>query len=206
LSSRAERRERVREVYGFSSLVKQNKKAKICFVIYIAGFFFLKFFCYEVFAKQKKTEESSNYYLHTHVYTVCTCGGMCACKCMYWSTHTHPGTHPCVCMYVCAPCPPRHDPPLTPPMRQDGITPLHVSAQDGHTDTVRALLQAGATVDAKCEVRGVLLPECMCVCFRVRVQFRMCVCLIVCVCVCVWCVCVRIVWCVCVRLYIYAYK
>jgi hypothetical protein len=24
-------------VYGFSSLVKQNKKAKICFVIYIAG-------------------------------------------------------------------------------------------------------------------------------------------------------------------------
>ena len=28
---------RVRGVYGFSSLVKQNKKAKICFVIYIAG-------------------------------------------------------------------------------------------------------------------------------------------------------------------------
>ena len=30
-------------VYRFSSLVKQNKKAKICFVIYIAGerFFFL---------------------------------------------------------------------------------------------------------------------------------------------------------------------
>jgi hypothetical protein len=27
--------------------------------------------------------------IHTHVYTVCTCGGMCACKCMYWSTHTH---------------------------------------------------------------------------------------------------------------------
>ena len=27
-------------VYGFSSLLKQNKKAKICFVIYIAGFFF----------------------------------------------------------------------------------------------------------------------------------------------------------------------
>ncbi len=26
--------------YGFSSLVKQNKKAEICFVIYIAGFFF----------------------------------------------------------------------------------------------------------------------------------------------------------------------
>jgi hypothetical protein len=56
------RRERERGVYGFSSLLKQNKKAKICFVIYIAGFFFKKNFCYEVFAKQKKTEESSNYY------------------------------------------------------------------------------------------------------------------------------------------------
>ena len=33
-------REKVRGLYGFSSLVKQNKKAKICFVIYIAGFFF----------------------------------------------------------------------------------------------------------------------------------------------------------------------
>jgi hypothetical protein len=27
----------IRGVYRFSSLVKQNKKAKICFVIYIAG-------------------------------------------------------------------------------------------------------------------------------------------------------------------------
>jgi hypothetical protein len=31
------RREKVRGVYRFSSLVKQNKKAKICFVIHIAG-------------------------------------------------------------------------------------------------------------------------------------------------------------------------
>jgi hypothetical protein len=31
------RREKVMVVYGFSSLVKQNKKADICFVIYIAG-------------------------------------------------------------------------------------------------------------------------------------------------------------------------
>ena len=52
----------VRGEYGFSSLLKQNKKAKICFVIYIAGFFFLNFFCYEVFAKQKKTEEPRLYY------------------------------------------------------------------------------------------------------------------------------------------------
>ena len=28
--------------YGFSSLMKQNKKGKIYFVIYIAGFFFKK--------------------------------------------------------------------------------------------------------------------------------------------------------------------
>ena len=48
--------------YGFSSLVKQNKKAKICFVIYIAGFFFLKFFCYEVIVKQKIYKRCSNYY------------------------------------------------------------------------------------------------------------------------------------------------
>jgi hypothetical protein len=43
--------------------VKQNKKAKICFVIYIAGFFFLKFFCYEVIVKQKIYKRPSNYYL-----------------------------------------------------------------------------------------------------------------------------------------------
>jgi hypothetical protein len=34
----------------------------MCFVIYIAGFFFEIFFCYEVFAKQKKTERSTNHY------------------------------------------------------------------------------------------------------------------------------------------------
>ena len=60
LSSRAEVREKVRGEYGFSSLVKQNKKAEICFVIHIAGFFF---FCYEVFAKQKKNERFRLYYL-----------------------------------------------------------------------------------------------------------------------------------------------
>jgi hypothetical protein len=124
------------------------------------------FFCFPLF--NSAVAEFRNCVLNTHVYTVCTCGGMCACKCMYWSTHTHPGTHPCVCMYACAPCPPRHDPPLTPPMRQDERTPLYASAQNGHTDTVRALLQAGATVDAKDKVRGALLSECMCVCFRIR--------------------------------------
>ncbi len=56
------RREKVRGVYRFSSLVKQNKKGKICFVIYIAGFFFKKKFCYEVIVKQKIYKRSSNYY------------------------------------------------------------------------------------------------------------------------------------------------
>jgi len=42
--------------------MKQNKKAKICFVIYIAGFFLKKNFCYEVFAKQKKEKVSIEYY------------------------------------------------------------------------------------------------------------------------------------------------
>ena len=96
-------------------------------------------------------------HVHTHVYTVCTYRGMCACKCMYWFTHTHPGTHPCVCMYACAPCPPRHDSPLTPPLQQDERTPLYISAMYGHTNTMLALLQAGATVDAKNVVRGALL-------------------------------------------------
>ncbi len=62
MSSRAEVRDKVRGVYRFSSLVKQNKKAKICFVIYIAGFFFSIFFCYEVFAKQKKAKLCRLYY------------------------------------------------------------------------------------------------------------------------------------------------
>jgi len=50
---------------GFSSLVKQNKKAKIYFVIYIAGFFFKKNFCYEVIVKQKIYKRASNYYSNT---------------------------------------------------------------------------------------------------------------------------------------------
>ena len=37
LSSRAEGRERVRGEYGFSSLVKQNKKGKNCAVFCFAG-------------------------------------------------------------------------------------------------------------------------------------------------------------------------
>jgi hypothetical protein len=57
-----ERRVRVRGMYGFSSLMKQNKKGKNCAVFCFAGFFFLKFLCYEVFAKQKKKKCSEHYY------------------------------------------------------------------------------------------------------------------------------------------------
>jgi hypothetical protein len=46
------RREKVRGVYGFSSLMKQNKKAKICFVIHIAGEKKLLFYFYFVIVKQ----------------------------------------------------------------------------------------------------------------------------------------------------------
>jgi len=46
---------------------------------------------------------------------------------------------------------------LTPPMQQIEATPLHIAVQNGHKDTVLALLQAGATVDAKTKVRGALL-------------------------------------------------
>jgi hypothetical protein len=42
--------------------MKQKKKAKICFVIYIAGFFFKKKFCYEVIVKQFFKERPANYY------------------------------------------------------------------------------------------------------------------------------------------------
>jgi hypothetical protein len=56
------RRVRVRGVYRFSSLMKQNKKGKNCAVFCFAGFFFLKFLCYEVIVKQKIYKRSSTYY------------------------------------------------------------------------------------------------------------------------------------------------
>jgi hypothetical protein len=80
-------RELVRGEYRVSSLMKQNKKAKICLVIYIAGFFFKKKICYEVFAKPKKTKESNNYY--------CCCFQRSATEVV---THPdiHTGTHACM--------------------------------------------------------------------------------------------------------------
>jgi hypothetical protein len=52
----------IRGVYGFSSLVKQNKKGKNCAVFFFAGFFFLEFFCYEVIVEQKIYKRSSIHY------------------------------------------------------------------------------------------------------------------------------------------------
>ena len=42
-------------------------------------------------------------------------------------------------------------------MRQGGATSLLIAAQNGHRGVVLALLQAGATVDAKDEVRVALV-------------------------------------------------
>ncbi len=39
-------------------------------------------------------------------------------------------------------------------MQQDGRTSLFISAREGHTGSVLALLQAGAAVDAKKKVQG----------------------------------------------------
>ena len=58
------RREKVRGVYRFSSLVKQNKKGENCAVFSFAGFFFLKNLCYEVIVEQKIYKRPSNYYSH----------------------------------------------------------------------------------------------------------------------------------------------
>ena len=55
--------------HRFSSIMKQNKKAKICAVFCFAGFFFLKFFCYEVIVKQKIYKRCRLYYSHTHTHT-----------------------------------------------------------------------------------------------------------------------------------------
>ena len=44
MSSRAGVRDKVRGEYRFSSLMKQKKKGKFYFIIYIAGFFFEKNF------------------------------------------------------------------------------------------------------------------------------------------------------------------
>jgi hypothetical protein len=56
----------IRGECGFSSLMKQNKKAKICFVICFAGKKKLLFYIYAVIVKQIFYKRSSNYYSLTY--------------------------------------------------------------------------------------------------------------------------------------------
>jgi hypothetical protein len=49
--------------------VKQNKKAKICFVIYIAGEKKLLFYIYAVIVKQKKKSFANHYFTQILVIT-----------------------------------------------------------------------------------------------------------------------------------------
>ena len=51
----------------------------------------------------------------------------------------------------------RVDSLLTPAMQQGGWTSLLIASRNGHKDVVLALLQAGASVDAKDSVRGALV-------------------------------------------------
>jgi hypothetical protein len=41
-------------------------------------------------------------------------------------------------------------------MQQDGYFPLMIAAENGHKESITALLQGGAAVDAKRKVRGAL--------------------------------------------------
>jgi len=50
--------------------MKQKVKGKNCAVFCFAGFFFQFFFCYEVFAKQKKNLRCRLYYLDLHPFLV----------------------------------------------------------------------------------------------------------------------------------------
>ncbi len=54
----------IRGVYRFSSLMKQNKKAKMCFEIHIAGEKKLLFYIYDMIVKQIFYKRSTNHYSH----------------------------------------------------------------------------------------------------------------------------------------------
>ena len=58
--------------------MKQKKKGKICFVIYIAGERF--FFIYDVIMKQFYYKRSANHYSHSHTH-------------IHTHTHAHSHTH-----------------------------------------------------------------------------------------------------------------
>ena len=74
MSSRAGVRDKVRGEYRVSSLMKQNKKAKMCFVIYIAGFFFEKISVMKCLRSKKtlNAADSTTYVSRCTVYsTLC---------------------------------------------------------------------------------------------------------------------------------------
>jgi hypothetical protein len=56
------RRETVRGSAGAEAFEAEKKGGGNCFIMNIAGFVVTKKFCYEVFAKQKKTELAGLYY------------------------------------------------------------------------------------------------------------------------------------------------
>jgi hypothetical protein len=82
LSSRAGVREKVRGGCWFSSLMKQNKRGKICFVIYIAGFFLKTISVMKCLRSKKRLNGAEA--------TTCVCVCVCACVC-----------GACVCVCVC---------------------------------------------------------------------------------------------------------
>ena len=47
-------------------------------------------------------------------------------------------------------------------LSQDGFAALHAACQEGHTQVVKLLLQAGASVEQKTEVRWSVCQDCVC--------------------------------------------
>jgi hypothetical protein len=84
----------------FSSLVKQNTKAKFCFVIHIAGEKKLLFYICAVIVKQFFYKLSSNCYSHTHYYYSHTHAHAHTHTHTYTHKHTHAHTHHLGSMYA----------------------------------------------------------------------------------------------------------
>ena len=76
-----------KEGAGLALFWSQKKKGKNCAVFCLAGFFFLKFVCYEVIAKQQIYKRSSNHY--------CEDLGLGFCLCGIYNVYTH------ACVYMC---------------------------------------------------------------------------------------------------------
>ena len=77
----------IRGVYGFSSLMKQNTKAKNYAVFCFAGKKKLLFYIYDVIVKQNFYKRAANHYSHTNVHTYVHT------MCMYIHTNAHLYVH-----------------------------------------------------------------------------------------------------------------